>query len=94
MTTKIFFFKNHAENEARRLVADLLLFFKKALYEVKANGLQLSFNVFWIKSILIHEYQHNSTRDNTNQHESDTTQQESDTSQDESDTSQHESARV
>ena len=70
MTTKIFFFKNHAENEARRLVPDLLLFFKKALYEVKANGLQLSFNVFWIKSILIHEYQHNSTRVNTSQHES------------------------
>ena len=33
-----------------------------------------------IKSILIHEYQHNLTRVNTNQHESDT--------------SQHESARV
>ena len=25
---KIFFFKNHAENEAERLVPDLLLFFK------------------------------------------------------------------
>ena len=41
-----FFFKNHAENEARRLVSDLFLFFKKVLYEVIASGLQLSFNVF------------------------------------------------
>ena len=39
----IFFFKNHAENEAGRLVLDLFLFFKKALYEVKACGLQLRF---------------------------------------------------
>ena len=30
-----------------------------------------------IKSILIHEYQHKSTRVNTNQHESDTSQHES-----------------
>ena len=36
---EIFFFKNHAENEARRLVPDLFLFSKKALYEVKATGL-------------------------------------------------------
>ena len=43
---KIFFFKNHGENESGRLVPDLFLFFKKALYEVKANGLQLSFNMF------------------------------------------------
>ena len=28
---EIFFFKNHVENEAGRLVEDLLLFFKKAL---------------------------------------------------------------
>ena len=41
-----FFFKNHAQNEAERLVPDLFLFFKKALYEVKASGLQLSFNIF------------------------------------------------
>ena len=40
------FFKNHAENEAGKLVADLFLLFKKALYEVKAKGLQLSFNIF------------------------------------------------
>ena len=47
-----------------------------------------------IKSILIHEYQHKSTRVNTNQHESDTTQHESltrvNTNQHESKTSQHE----
>ena len=36
---QIFFFKNHAENEAGRLVLDLFLFFKKAFYEVKASGL-------------------------------------------------------
>ena len=35
----IFFFKNHAENEAGRLAQDLFLFIKKALYEVVANGL-------------------------------------------------------
>ena len=29
-TREIFFFKNYAENEARRLVPDLFLFFKKA----------------------------------------------------------------
>ena len=46
ITRKIFFFKNHAENEAERLVPDLFLFFQKALYEVKANGLELSFNHF------------------------------------------------
>ena len=34
----------HVENEAGRLVPDLL-FFLKALYEVKASGLQLSFNM-------------------------------------------------
>ena len=46
MKTEIFFFKNHAENQAGRLVPDLFLIFKKALYEVKANGLQLNFNHF------------------------------------------------
>ena len=35
-----------AENEAGKLAPDLFLFFKKALYEVKTSGLQLSFNVF------------------------------------------------
>ena len=29
-----------------RLVPDLFLFFKKALYQVKASGLQVSFNIF------------------------------------------------
>ena len=42
----MFFFKNNAENEVGRLVPDLILLFKKALYEVKASGLQLSFNIF------------------------------------------------
>ena len=42
-TIEIFFFKNHAENEVRRLVPDLFLFSKKAFY---ASGLQLSFNIF------------------------------------------------
>ena len=40
-----------------------------------------------IKSILMHEYQHKSTRVNTSQHESDTNQHESDMSQHESKTS-------
>ena len=44
---EIFFFKNHVENEARRLVPDLFLFYKSALCEVKASGLQLSFNICW-----------------------------------------------
>ena len=43
---RYFFFKNHAENEAGRLVPDLFLFLKKPLYEVKASGMQLSFNIF------------------------------------------------
>ena len=38
---KIFFFKNHAENGAGRLVPDFFLFFKKVLFEVKASGFQL-----------------------------------------------------
>ena len=42
----VFFFKNHAENEAKKLVPDVFLFFKKALYVVKASRLQLSFNIF------------------------------------------------
>ena len=36
---KIIFFKNHGENEAGRLVPDFFLFFKKALYKVKASCL-------------------------------------------------------
>ena len=45
-TPEIFFFKNQTENEARRRVPDLFLFFNKVLYEVKAGGLQLTFNQF------------------------------------------------
>ena len=40
-----FFFKNHAGDEAERLFPYFFLFFEKALYEVKANGPQLSFNI-------------------------------------------------
>ena len=46
MTRKIFFFKNHAENEGRTLVPDLFLFFKKVSHEVKASGLQFSVYIF------------------------------------------------
>ena len=42
----MFFFKNHTEKEAVRPVGDLFLVFKKALYEIKANVLQLSSNIF------------------------------------------------
>ena len=33
--------KNYAENEAGKFVPELFLFSKKALYEVKASGLEL-----------------------------------------------------
>ena len=46
MTRETYFFINHAESVTIRLVADLLLFFKKVLYEVKGKGLQPSFNIF------------------------------------------------
>ena len=42
----IFFFKNQAENEAGRLVPDHFFIFKTDLYEVKAGGVHLSFNIF------------------------------------------------
>ena len=43
---RIFFLKkNLSEYGAGRLVRDLFLFFKKALYEANASGLQLSFNI-------------------------------------------------
>ena len=48
---KMIFFENHAENETEKLVSDLFLFFKMALLEVKASGLQLSFNIFRYPSI-------------------------------------------
>ena len=44
---EIFFFENHAESEAGKLVPDLFLFFKKALYKVKTSGQYLTFNKFW-----------------------------------------------
>ena len=40
------FFKDYAENEPGKLVLDLFLLFKNALYKVKASGLQLGFNIF------------------------------------------------
>ena len=40
-------FKNYAENEAGRLVPDLFLFFKNALFKVKTSGHDLSFNILW-----------------------------------------------
>ena len=48
MTKEMFFFQNHAEYEAGRLVPDFFFFFKKKkdLYEAKASGLELTFNIF------------------------------------------------
>ena len=43
---KYFSLKNYAENEAGKLVSDRFLSFKKALYQVKASGLQLDFTIF------------------------------------------------
>ena len=43
---EIFFFKNYAENKAGELVPVCFLFFKKALHQVKASGLQLDFTTF------------------------------------------------
>ena len=40
------FLKNHAGIEAGRLAPDVLLFFKKSLFKVKASGLQLGFTIF------------------------------------------------
>ena len=47
---KNIFLKNHAKNEAGRLVPDLFLFLKKALYEVNASVPQLSFNIHGLPS--------------------------------------------
>ena len=48
------FKKNHAENETRRLVPVLFMFYKKALYEAKVNDinsfLSLSLSLFVFKS--------------------------------------------
>ena len=43
---EIIFFKNYAKNDAWKLVPDRFLFFKKALHQVKASGLQLDFTIF------------------------------------------------
>ena len=45
---KIFSTKNHAENEACRLLPDHFCCFFKTLYEVKANDRLLSFNSLWL----------------------------------------------
>ena len=42
----MFFFKSYAENKVGRLVPDVLLFFKKALNDVNASGMQPSFDMF------------------------------------------------
>ena len=44
---KIYFFKNHAENEAGTHVADLFLFLKKSLLDLKASDQQFHFNIIW-----------------------------------------------
>ena len=43
---KIIVLQKFTENETGRLVLDLFLFFKITYYEVKASGLQPSFNLF------------------------------------------------
>ena len=46
ITREQLFFRNHAENEAGRLVSDRFLLFKKASSEEKASDLYFSFNIF------------------------------------------------
>ena len=41
----IFFFLNYTENYLK-IIPGRFLFFKKALYKVKASGLQLDFTIF------------------------------------------------
>ena len=43
---KYFSSKNNVKNESGRLVPDLFLFLKEALYEVKASDAQFSFSIF------------------------------------------------
>ena len=57
-TKRNIIFINHAENGTGRLVPNLVLFFKKVLYEIKGSGLQLSFNIFWLSSTW-HRYNKN-----------------------------------
>ena len=42
---RFFFLKNISENKAGILVPDLFLFFKKAIFGIKASCLQLIFNI-------------------------------------------------
>ena len=46
ITKEIFFFKTQTENQTGWLVPNVFLFFKQALYEVKANYLQFDSNIF------------------------------------------------
>ena len=73
------------------------MFGKKKILNLKSSYLRYFKGKMMIKSILIHEYQHGSTRINTNQHKStriNTSPTRINTSQHESDTNQHESTRV
>ena len=47
----MFLFKNNAEKELGRLVLDLFLFLKEALYKVKGSAQHFSFNIFNISSL-------------------------------------------
>ena len=40
------FLQNYVQIEAARLVPDFIFFLKKALFEVRASALRLSFNIF------------------------------------------------
>ena len=44
---KKIFFKSHAENQVGRMARKIFLFFKKALFKIKANSQLFSFNIFW-----------------------------------------------
>ena len=44
---KVTGFKNYTVNEAVKLVADHLLFFKEATYEVKIRVQRRNYNTFW-----------------------------------------------
>ena len=44
---KNIFLQNLVKNEAKKLVPDLFLIFKKALDKVKASDQHLSFNILW-----------------------------------------------
>ena len=58
MMWEIFFLKNHVENETRRLVPDITLFFKKALCKVKASGQH--FLIYFGRPRLRHKIKNNS----------------------------------